>query len=96
MENQITNQTHLIVLMNNVRIWITEAEFNSIRDLLGGGKVPFIEVCGSIINTSTITYAGPRNKMDEADRIKHGDWQCRDCGRWHARGEECGCQGGRY
>ena len=95
MEQQITDKTHLIILTNDIRIWITEKEFELFKGLISAGK-SFVEIAGNIINTNTILFVGPRINIETADRIKRGEWQCSICKRWHPRFEECGCQGGKY
>lgn len=88
MEKQITDKTHLIVLMGGMRIWINEKEYQEIKKEIYGRKA-FVEIEGNIINTNSILYAGSRIGIDEADRIKRGDWKCQ-YGFWHTKGQECG------
>jgi hypothetical protein len=89
MEKQITDKTHIVVLMGGMRIWITEQECNLVKNAIYDAKKSFVEISESIINKSSILYVGSRANIDEADKIKRGDWKC-DKGFWHTRGQECG------
>jgi len=95
METSISDKTFVVILKGDIRIWLTEKEFKLFQSLLESGKT-FVSFSNRIINLKMIVYAGPRIEVETADRIKNGEWQCRDCGRWHPKGEECGCQGGKY
>lgn len=94
-ENLPTDQTHVILLTNGVRIWITEAEFKLIQQLSSSGKT-MIDLDTMGFNINSISYFGPRAQLDEVDRRRKGEWQCEACKRWHPREEQCGCQGGKY
>lgn len=95
MDQFLSDKTHIVLMSGDIRIWITEKEFETAEQLIGAGKV-FINLDGRLINTKSIIYAGPRNEIELADRIKKGEWQCQVCKRWHPKFEECGCQGGKY
>ncbi len=85
---QLTDKTHIILMTGDIRIWITEKEFETAEKLIGAGKV-FINLDGRLINTKSIIYAGPRNELELADRIKRGEWKC-EYGFWHEKYQQCG------
>ena len=88
MEKSISDKNYIILMSGDIRIWLNEKEFKMAESLIENGKV-FLNLDGRLINTKSILYAGPRNEIEIADRIKRGNYQC-SYGFWHNRGQECG------
>jgi hypothetical protein len=94
--NQITDKTYVIMLKGGYKCWITKEQGDFIKTQLINKTGEFVVVDELFIKSSDISFIIPASEIDREDRVRRGDWQCRDCGRWHPREEKCGCQGGRF
>jgi len=83
------------MLNDNYKTYLTEDEAEFLSKSFEAGK-EVVRVGNKTFFKFGVRFILPASEIDREDRIKRGDWQCEDCGRWHKRGEECGCQGGKY
>ena len=87
MTTAISDKTHVIVLRDRTRFFITENQFDAIKknfDILEQ-----IDIGKTIINKSSIAYMTHGSEYEEAEKIRKGYWQC-EFGHWHSKNEECG------
>ena len=92
MPNEITNKTWVILLGGGYKTYITENEASFFNMAEKGTQVVLKD--GRVIRDWIAVI--PVSEVNRDEKIKRGDWQCVKCNRWHPRGEQCGCQGGRY
>ena len=91
----ITDKTFTVMLKGGYKCWITERQAIVIKESLKK-NAKFIEIDNIFLKAEDISFILPADEIDREDRVKRGDWQCSECGRWHSKNEECGCQGGKY
>ena len=95
MSSEITDKRFVLMLRGNIRLWLNDSEVELLKQVLKNGT-PFFEIQGMLISSNSVLYIVSGELIDQTDKIKRGEWQCKECKRWHPRNEECGCQGGRY
>ena len=88
MTQSITDKLYILVLKGNVRIWLNKKEFEGAKESIRQ-EIAFIEIGGKIISKDAILYIVPRAELDEAEKIKRGEWKCK-FDKWHERNQECG------
>ena len=96
MTNEITKQQMCLKMRSGAEMWIDDDKVEKLTEILTSEKVRFVKIGRELINTVNIDGLYLAETIEKIKRIKKGDWQCQDCQRWHPRGEECGCHGGRY
>jgi len=97
MNQEITNKTKCLLTREGIEIWIDENQAEKISELILTAKNnKLIEIDGETISIGSISGIYSGQIIENLRRKKQGDWECEYCHRWHKRGEECGCQGGRY
>lgn len=89
MNQEITDKIYILVLRGNVRLWLNRNEFEAIKKSISQ-EISFIEINGKIISKDAILYLVPRNEIEDADKIKKGEWKCEKHNNWLARGIQCG------
>ena len=94
---EITTKTKCLLTREGIEIWITPEQSEKIFQLIQLAKDnKLIDIEGETISVNSITGIYSAEKIELLRRKKEGQWQCEYCKRWHKRGEECGCQGGRF
>jgi hypothetical protein len=96
MSQEITNKTRCLLTREGIEIWITPEQEQKIFRITQDGKNRLIEIEGENLMTNSISGIYSAEAIKNLRRKKQGWWQCEDCGRWHQKGEQCGCAGGRY
>jgi len=95
MTKEITDKLFVVMLRGGYRCWINKEQKEALENAILSGK-KFVKVDEYFFNANNISFILPASEIEREDRVKRGDWQCEYCGRWHPKGEECGCQGGIY
>jgi len=93
--DNLTDKNFVAMLKGGYKCWLSKNQAELIKNALKK-KAKFIEVDNIFLKAEDISFILPAVEIDREDRIKKGDWRCSFCGRWHAKDEECGCQGGRF
>lgn len=97
MSQELSVKLMCILLRSGVEIWIEEERIESLKKILTASKESkFIELNNEVINTADVVGIFTPETMKTKEKIKQGQWQCEACKRWHPRGEQCGCAGGKY
>jgi hypothetical protein len=96
MNKQITDKTMCLLTMDGIEIWITKEQTEKINKIVQDKNNRFIKIGDERINSHSISGIYTGERIRHLRRIKQGWWQCEACGRWHPRGEQCGCQGGKF
>ena len=87
---EITDKTHVVLMMNDVRVYITQEQADNLKKLLSAQNCPrYVEIGEELINTNSIVSVSSAVNLKLSERVKRGDWMCK-YGHWHTRGEECG------
>jgi len=89
MTKALSTQTHVIVLHDNSRVFLTEEEATGVKSIIKEGKMKYLEIGDSFIMISAISRIVSGGDYEEGQRIKRGDWVCKH-GEWHEKGEQCG------
>ena len=96
MNQEITNKTKCLLTREGIEIWINDIQAEKISQLILTAKEnKLIEVDGETISVNSISGIYSAQKIEDLRRKKQGQWQCEYCKRWHQKGEQCGCGGGR-
>lgn len=82
-----------MVLNGGARYYLTESEYEGIKQALSVKDRWTIEVQGDLVMRSAIQYICEPSKLENSDRLKRGDWQC-EKGHWNDRGAKK-CEGGK-
>ena len=97
MNQEITNKTKCLLTREGIEIWINDIQAEKISQLILTAKEnKLIEVDGETISVNSISGIYSAQKIEDLRRKKQEQWQCEYCKRWHAKDEQCGCEGGRY
>ena len=89
MSQELTDQTHCVVMKGGYRFWINEKEAEAIASKVEQGT-KFVRVGESLLNTADIELLAPRKDIDWIDRSRKGDYFCEDHKQWIGRGKSCG------
>ncbi len=97
MTKEITNKTKCVLTGTGMEIWISEEQAHNISELINRKTgVQIIELEDCLISINDIKGIYPAQYIYDNRKRRAGMWQCDSCERWHKKGEECGCEGGRY
>ena len=92
MTQSLTDKTFVLVLRGNVKIYVNEQEFESMKAALARGEEMF-EVQKRLVMKNAVLYIVSAADFDEAEKIKRGFWRC-DWGKLHAKEyKDCSCGG---
>ena len=89
MNQEITDQTHCIIMKGGYRFWVSEKQADEIGVQVEKG-VKFVRVKDSLLNTADIELLAPRKDIEWIDRSRKGDYYCEDHKQWIGRGKTCG------
>ncbi len=95
MTKEISNKRFVCVLRDGSRFFLEEREADQLKEAIREGA-EFLEIGESMISIKEFSKLIEGQNYEEAEKRRSGMWQCKKCGRWHNRFEECGCQGGKY
>jgi len=95
MTKKISTRNYVCVLRDGSRFFLEEREAGQLKEAIREGA-EFLEIGESIISIKEFSKLIGSDQYEEAEKKRSGMWRCEKCGRWHPRGEQCGCQGGRY
>ena len=96
MKNKELSTKHFVlVLRDGSKFFLDEKEAERVKIAIRQG-LDYLEVGDSLISRYDFSRIVGSENYEQAERIRHGEWQCQICKRWHPRNEECGCQGGKY
>lgn len=84
-----------MVLKDGSKFFLEENEAEIVKQAIKNGS-HYLEVGDNLISSNDFSRIVGSENYEEAERRRHGEWKCEFCGRWHPRGEECGCQGGKF
>lgn len=91
MTKALSKELTAICMMSGVILWIEKAKAEKLEQILKAPAAPkFIEFEGQLLNTSSIEGVYSAHTMEELQRRKNGEWQCK-FGEWHKRLEHCAC-----
>jgi hypothetical protein len=91
MTNEIAPGMMVIVLRNNIKIWVLEEKADQIgQDLIGEDRKLVKKIEGRYINTADVVGIFKPMDIDAQTKDKSGEWKCKK-GNWHGRGEKCEC-----
>lgn len=89
--NQIATETEVMVVTGFGRIYLTKQQAEIVSKAMDSEDVQYVEIPGKgKFKTSSIHGVSPASQLEDADRLKKGDFKCR-YGTWHDRGKTCAC-----
>lgn len=89
MSKTLSKDLVAVCMMSGVILWIEKERAVKLEQLLKDPGAPkFVEFEGQLLNTSSIEGVYSAQTMDDLQRRKNGQFQCR-WGYWHDRGEKC-------
>lgn len=89
--NELSKDLRCILLFSGIEIWLEYERAERLLELLKTLKeVKFVEINGSLINTSSIQGVFPAREVEDMRRRKTGLWKCRR-ETWHLKGQLCDC-----
>lgn len=93
MTKELSNKTKCVGLDGGIKVFLTENEYNELKNKLKAGADVVIISEGTpnekIVSKYSFRYAINSGDMDINQKEKQGEWKCQ-YGYWHKRGEECG------
>lgn len=91
MSTVLTKELVAVCMMSGVVLWLEKDRALKLEALLKDPKAPkFVEFEHQLLNISSIEGIYSAQTMDELQRRKNGQWQCKE-GDWHDRFEKCTC-----
>jgi len=97
MSQELTTNLMAIVLRNGIELWLEKERAENLMQKLEQGKEKgFVRIDNQFINVADVIGIFSPETMQTKEKVKQGQWQCQACKRWHPRGEQCGCAGGKY
>ena len=89
MTNSITDKTWVMVLIGGDRHFLTESEAQKVKQSLSAGS-KFIDLGSVFFATGQFAKLMNHADYEMAQRIKRGDYKCRNCDSWIPYGKQCG------
>ena len=89
MTKSITDKTYVLCLIGGDRFFLNESEYEKVKNAIVLGN-KYIELEDAFIATNQVTKILHHADYESAERIKRGDYKCRNCDNWIPRGMQCG------
>lgn len=93
MSTEISKELVAVCMMGGVIIWVEKERITKLEQLFTRprGEWPqFLDINGQQVNPARIEGIFTAQAMEEAQRRKNGEWQCKHAN-WHTRFEKCEC-----
>lgn len=88
MSKEVTERTHCVIAKGIGRFWVTKDQADRIESALDAENT-LVRIEGDVIRAKDINAVVSGNRIEELDREKRGEWQCK-YGYWHERYQSCG------
>jgi len=88
--NQLTDKTWVLVLRDNVRLYLNEQDAEKVKQAVSSGAGT-LDIQGRLIMKQAILYLISASDQDVADKIRKGWWKCANGVLHDPKYKDCSC-----